>query len=202
MTKVGTWIGFPFMAGRQFSEEEEALGMDDEDEEEANAAAAREAKSRPDHKNRIIKVAQLRQVVSMECSSGSMLTEQAQNIIQGAIEDFYERHKEGAELEEVMTLTQKVNHRVKKMTETTRNAYETRDSGPVNELHWFGQELDRFLEQVVAEREANLAEVENLRSLKHDLEERLMRCPPNILFDEIAQVPGGQGGLARWRDVD
>lgn len=185
--KIGTWIGFGAFLREPLNETDEALGMDEEEEAEHKA----EHEKKPDHKNRVIHVEQLRQVVSMECSSGVMLKEQATNLIQGAVEDFYERNKEGAELEEVMTLTQKVNHRVKKMTETTRNAYETRDSGPVNELQWFGQELDRFLEQVVAEREANLAEVQNLKTLKHDLEERLMRCPPNILFnDETTEVPG------------
>merc|ERR1712070_733114 len=79
----------------------------------------------------------------------------------------------GAELDEVLQLTQKVSYRVKKLVRLARQAHESRDTEPVKELEWFAREVKNYLEDVKKEREANQAKLESLKDKKKQLEARL-----------------------------
>jgi len=124
------------------------------------------------------------QAVSRSGNVNVKLTEtQSVEVITGAINDFYEANKTGAELFEVLQITQKISARVKKLTRLTKQSQEIRDTGPVEELSWFGSQLSEYLEEVKKERATNKNELETLINTKIDLEQRLIRFEPNALFD-------------------
>lgn len=124
---------------------------------------------------KIIKVPEL-------MSSVKMPAEQAVEVIRGAIEDYHERNKHGAELEELLLLTQKCDLRVKKCAHLARQAVEVRDMGSVTELSWFGEELKKYLKAVKKEREERHHERERLTRLKQDFQELLVQLPPSAVF--------------------
>lgn len=162
--------------------------LDDEVSDEDMPAGAAEAEEEEEAEDlKIMMIDPLMKVVSSTCTSGSMKKEQATDIIRGAIEDFYELNKEGAELEEVMAMAQKVNHRVKKMVKLTHKAYKVRDSKPVNELYTFGSSVSKYLSDAEAERLVNVKHLEQLRDLKKNLHERLMRYAPKK--EEVREAP-------------
>jgi len=147
---------------------------DEDDDEQGN----------PDDYTIIITPEVLIQAVSRSGNVNVKLTEtQSVEVITGAINDFYEANKTGAELFEVLQITQKISARVKKLTRLTKQAQEIRDTGPVEELSWFGSQLFEYLEEVKKERATNKNELETLINTKIELEQRLMRFEPNALFD-------------------
>jgi hypothetical protein len=102
-----------------------------------------------------------------------MREEQAIEVLVGAIEDFYDINKKGAELDEVVQTTQRVNYRTKKLVKAARRAHENRDTGPVRELEEFAKNVHSYLEEVRKERDANSARLDQLKSTKKHLETRL-----------------------------
>merc|ERR1719440_859754 len=121
-----------------------------------------------------ISVDHLMQACSRGVSDARMGEEQALDVIVGAIEDFYEKNKQGAELDEVLQLTQKVNYRVKKLVQLARKAHQERDTEPVKQLQWFREDVERYLEDVRKERAENKERLDALKQEKKELETRLM----------------------------
>mmetsp|Transcript_154343 Transcript_154343/g.273740 ORF Transcript_154343/g.273740 Transcript_154343/m.273740 type:complete len:512 (+) Transcript_154343:1-1536(+) len=111
-----------------------------------------------------------------------MSSKQALDIMEGALDDFYARHKEGAELDEVMQVIKTVSFRTKKLVKLAKRAHDLRDFGPVEELKWFGMEVEEYVEHVRKEREAALEEVERLKIEKQRLSQRLLCFPPDAVF--------------------
>lgn len=123
----------------------------------------------------------------------AMTRDQAIDVIVGAVMDFYERNKTGAELDEVLLLSQRVGIRIKHLIKLTRRGYEERDTRPVEDLHWFSEELDQHITAVRQEREANRLELERLQAEKRDLEQRLLELRPQEVFPA---ANASQGALA------
>lgn len=105
---------------------------------------------------------------------GKMGEEQALDLMKSAVEDFYEKNKQGAELDEVLQLTQKVNYRVKKLTALARKAHDDRDTEPVKQLQWFREDVEKYLDSVRRERRDNTERLDALKKEKKELETRLM----------------------------
>jgi hypothetical protein len=118
----------------------------------------------------------------------TMHEDQAIEVLVGAVEDFYEMNKKGAELDEVVQLTQKVNRRVMKLVGAARWAHENRDTQPVKELEWFAKDVTNYLEDVRRERDANIARLEQLKSTKKHLETRLMSLGGGFVKSDSVSV--------------
>lgn len=106
--------------------------------------------------------------------SGKMGEEQALDVLKGAVEDFYEKNKQGAELDEVLQLTQKVNYRVKKLVQLARKAHDDRDTEPVKQLQWFAEDVDNYVGEIRKERKENESRLDALKQEKKELQQRLM----------------------------
>jgi len=146
----------------------------------------------------------LRAAVSHVSEYIKMNEEQALEILQAAVEDFYEEHKQGVELEEVLKITQKVNARVKKLINLTRGLHEVQGVGPLEELKWFGTELDSYLMQVREERATQALQVERLKQHRKELHTKLIRISPEEVFKDrevltASLVDGSDGSDARER---
>lgn len=157
---------------------EKKLDEEVSDDETHGHSSEEAAIEETEEDQKIIMIDQLVKIVSSTCTSGSMKTEQAAEIIRGAVEDFYELNKEGAELEEVMAQAQKVNHRLKRMKHLANLAYRSRDPKPVTDLYTFGSSVSKYLADAEQERATNLKHLDQLRDLKKNLHERLMRYAP------------------------
>merc|ERR1719265_3074 len=119
-------------------------------------------------------IASLQKCSARAGAKAQMSEEQAMDILLGAIGDFYEKNKQGAELDEVLQLTQKVNYRVKKLVQLARKAHQERDTEPVKQLQWFREDVERYLEDVRKERAENKERLDALKQEKKELETRLM----------------------------
>jgi len=137
--------------------------------------------------NIIITIDSLKSAMSRSNSKFTRMSDQqAEEVLVGAVDEFYEHHKKRAELDELLLLAQKVNARVRKLTKLTRQAQEVRDSEPVRELVEFAESVDKYLEQIRQEREANLQEKEDLEEQKRSLDERLVRFRPDMVFQSAS----------------
>lgn len=121
----------------------------------------------------ILTISKLRNIVN-RASKTKMTEEQAFENIRDAIEEYYEENKKGAELDEVLQLTQQVNTKVKRLVRLSRKAHEERDTAPVHELEAFGEDLVKYLDEVRQEREDNRAKLEAAKKEKKELESRLV----------------------------
>mmetsp|Transcript_64915 Transcript_64915/g.155047 ORF Transcript_64915/g.155047 Transcript_64915/m.155047 type:complete len:832 (-) Transcript_64915:8-2503(-) len=130
----------------------------------------------------LIKVDNLITDVSETCRSGKMSETQAIDILMGAVEDYHEKHKKGADLNEVLQLSHSVNERVQKMARLARKVNLEKDRGPVEELRHYASELEVYIADVEAERQANQREMERVQALRSELEQRLLRLAPSIGF--------------------
>lgn len=130
----------------------------------------------------IISVDALIMMVSTFDNKLNLSRKQAIEVIEGAVEDYYARNREGAELDEVMQLIQKVNYRVKKLVKLSHRAHELRDFGPLEELKWFGMEVEEYIKAVQNEREKAEEELKELREEKRQLAERLLKFGPESVF--------------------
>jgi len=183
---LSTMLGglIPFAGGKEGDEDDEE---EEEDEEEEGEDAVPGSKGGLQHSRTmrdedgdpVITVHRLITDVSKTCRAGKMSETQAMDILMGAVEDFHESHKKGADLQEVLQLTQTVNERVKKMVRVARKVNQQRDLGPVQELQKFAGELEQYIADVEAEREANQKEMESVQTLRSELEQRLLRLAPN-----------------------
>jgi len=140
----------------------------------------------------IVNVDCMMHAVKRDCGL-TMTRDQAITVIVAAVMDFYERNRTGAELDEVLLLSQKVGIRIKHLIKLTRRGYEERDTRPVEDLHWFSEELDQHIAAVREEREANRLELERLHAEKFDLQERLLQLRPQEVFPA---ANASQGALA------
>lgn len=141
----------------------------------ADAAAAETKTDGPDPGDVCVFLDTMQKSTARSGKTKSQMSDgQGLEILVGAIEDFYEQNKQGAELDEVLQLTQKVNYRVKKLVQLARKAHQDRDTEPVKQLQWFREDVERYLVDVRSERAGNMTRLEALKKEKKELEQRLM----------------------------
>lgn len=137
----------------------------------------------------IITVDLLVSCVNKESKGPRMREEQAIDLIKGAILDYHAEKRAGASMEEVLQLTRKVNYRMKKLNKFAKATHAIREQGPVEELRWFNEDLDTYLEKVRAERKANAEVLEKLRKEKEELREKLATFAAKEVFPEPGDTP-------------
>merc|ERR1719487_161600 len=137
----------------------------------------------------IITVDLLVSCVNKESKGPRMREEQAVKLIKGAILDYHAEKKAGASMEEVLQLTRKVNYRMKKLNKFAKQTHAIREQGPVEELRWFNEDLDTYLEKIRAERKANSEIVERLKKEKEELRDKLATFAAKDVFPE--EEPAG-----------
>mmetsp|Transcript_16917 Transcript_16917/g.39391 ORF Transcript_16917/g.39391 Transcript_16917/m.39391 type:complete len:831 (+) Transcript_16917:79-2571(+) len=178
-------LGFMSFRGSKADLDEDEEPDQAEEEDDAHRSRRQQMRSNTgplEDVDPIITVENLMTDVAKTCRAGKMSETQALEILTGAVEDYHEKHKKGADLQEVLQLTQNVNDRVKKMVRLARKVNQERDLGPVQELQQFAEELEVFIGDVEAEREANQKEMERVQALRSDLEQRLLRLAPAVGF--------------------
>lgn len=130
------------------------------------------------HEGRIVMPDSLAREVSQTCVRGKMTETQAVDVIAAAVELYYTQHKKDADREEMMQTAEAVNTRMKTCVSYARQAHKIRDTMPIEELRWFGQSLNEFIEQIRLEIKADKQQLDYLRTKKSDALEYMKWQPP------------------------
>lgn len=131
--------------------------------------------------------------------------EQALEMMAAAVQDFYNKNHQSADMDEVMYLSRKVEWRTKKMSRMAKK-YETRAEDEIESLKNLTKELALFTDELRDERQAQRQELEDLRAMKRGLLLQLQASQPEA--EVLGIFPGSNNDSKKrppkraWRLTD